>query len=148
MSFVRTINITKFSRKKRRFHNCFTNFGDGISIFSHECAVEQNGTICKHIEKYYLSTVKTPILYCVFELDELNAFDTNTETPFSLSSSISETGDTCHIDIYNMTNKDGEKFTKKIVCIPNLQICDNDIHLEENMILDFLANARTAFPNN
>lgn len=106
--------------------------------------------MCDHIKKFYISTVKTPILYCEFSSENFTSFKkfNNITQRIDFEQSVSDHGDTCHFDIFNLTDKEGEKFTNFQVNPTNVKICDFDAtNFSEEEMSDFLADARSKFNN-
>ena len=126
MLFIRTVHISKFSGRKGRFDNCFSNHHGGVSIFEKECAISCSGDICTHIHKFYQSTVFVPIIYCEFskeECESLMASLSGKPKPV-FKSSKSDNGDDCHLDISGVSSNQIDKLSG--FCTENLRfrLCD------------------------
>src|SRR5579863_8133943 len=113
MFFVRTVHITRYKAKRKRFEECFNAIGGGISVFQYQCAKRQSKSICLHIRDYYKSTVNVPILYCVFDANEIINFTKQISNGAIVSIEQTDGGnkDPCHYDILNVPAKTAEKFT-------------------------------------
>ena len=126
MLIVRTLNAQKYSKQKKRFgSDSFQKHGNGISVFGAECAKSVSACICAHINIFYKSTVKTPILFWLIDTEELKQFEGYEN--ITLEQCDSESGDSCHHDILNIPLGDSKvRNLIKNYCIPpNIYRCDN-----------------------
>ncbi|WP_165456557.1 hypothetical protein [Pedobacter kyonggii] len=125
--------------------------GGGISIFNQECVSGNGKSICEHINEFYLSTVNTPIIYCIFDTEDIIKFlkeekiDLPEKDIFEFSPS--DKGDECHVDIKGIDNKLSKKLSKTLIKKENLHLCGSDFDLQnadEETISSFLADAKNA----
>lgn len=72
MSIVRAIHPRYYSKEERRFKSpAFESSDDGgISVFSSDCAIRLSGTICEHLNVYYVSIDVAGIPTIYWEFDE------------------------------------------------------------------------------
>lgn len=103
----------------------------GISVFDVECAVgdpEDGITTCGHIAHFYGEFYSEPVLYWLFEFDDLAPPDPNpNKFPDPILVAVpSETGDECHRNIHQLTPGRSDKLFVTLVNPPEetLRICD------------------------
>ena len=127
MQLIRTLSILKYSNLSKRFQSdTFREYKGSISVFDSVCAVAVSGAICKHIDRFYASTVKNPPLYCILDSDILvkqPGFEN-----ISITSSLSSNGDKCHIDIQKTKTKDCDNFAKRTFKFPNILKCTDSTY--------------------
>ena len=136
---IRTIKFKNYSETLGRFRHqeIFEPYGDGISVFLEECALEKS-TICAHITKFYPNTVDNPVFYWKIDEQELlnhnNLHNSKIEQSESAPNAQGDK-DGCHHDISvddikNQDFRDGRRsFAKDFCKPPNLYICvDGESH--------------------
>ena len=86
----------------------FKNSSDssGISVISLSCITSKNRNICEHIHLFYKTIIGTPIIFWEFEDNILPQNSTFQQSP-------SATGDDCHYNIKNLTNREARKIIIK-----------------------------------
>ena len=127
MEYIRVINSEHWDPRRGNFKSlAFRNYNGGISLFDRACAESVSKSICRHIDKFYLSAAGTPVLFWV--IDPLIL-----PTECNIVSTVSSTGDTCHRDILKIGDKKARKVLKDAFeAYPeNFYRCD-DINNETN----------------
>ena len=108
MEFIRTVHPSHYVKHRKRFASlAFKNSSDGsgISVISSSCIERKTKSICKHIRKYYPSIAGTPIIFW--------KIDSNTPpTCCNFVQSPSTTGDECHYNIENLSDKEARKIIR------------------------------------
>ena len=107
MLAIRTIHIRHFHPRRKRFTSeAFKRFGDGISVFDHECALGVSGDVCGHIRRFYQpGAASEPPIYWAFDTGSL-------PSGHRLVRETSASGDDCHYDIRDMSNTAARSFFK------------------------------------
>lgn len=111
MQLIRALHVKQYDSTKGRFtSNCFKNYKGGISVFEEVCARGKSTTVCKHIPTFYSNFDGNPVIFCKISLETLKEFGgcENLE----LINTPSDSGDDCHRDILNVSDKVCRKFFK------------------------------------
>ena len=94
--FIRILDPQHYKPSVKRFsRRAFSPNKGAISLFNLECARQQSGTICRHIEKYYATAihVKPAVYICI--CDRILQGD-----GLTLKQKTSDNGDVCHYDLF------------------------------------------------
>ena len=105
MELIRILHANHFDRRKKRFTSlAFKNSSNngGISVFDKQCALETGSTACQHIGRFYEQITDGQPIFWEFSSERLFASAT-------LEQQDSNTGDVCHYNIKNLTDKDAKK---------------------------------------
>ena len=98
---IRLLHPTNFSQKKQRLKSiAFKNSSTGgVSVIDSLCAKKRNGTECQHIRRFYSKISGDPVVFWRLQTSEL-------PEKTSLESKPSSTGDDCHMNVKNMSDKE------------------------------------------
>ena len=125
MGFVRVISQKHFDPKKKRFQSLAfkpSSTDGGISVFDQDCAIQVSGNLCTHIQKFYSQVAGDPPIFWKIPESILPA-------DISITQSVSSSGDQCHFNIGQITEKDARKIIMG-VSIHDFMICINGSHRE------------------
>ena len=116
---VRIIHQRHFDRNLGRFQSLAfkPSSNGGISVFCARCAVETTGSACQHIQRFYPEVSGEPPIFWTFNTSILPDEHIIEET-------LSDTNDSCHRDIKNITPRKAERIFKAHAKFPDsFQIC-------------------------
>ena len=104
MELIRILNKRHWKYKENRYSQlAFRNStGGGISAIWRKCILQNERTVCEHI-RYYYSKYSEPIVYWIFLTQDL-------PNNYKLKQEDNTTGDTCHFNIYGISNRQARKF--------------------------------------
>ena len=109
MELIRILHVNHFDGRRKRFTSlAFKNSSDngGISAFDKQCAIDAGNTACQHIRRFYEQIVDEPPIFWEFSPESLF-------TNVTLEQQDSDTGDVCHYNIKNLTDKNAKKVFKQ-----------------------------------
>lgn len=119
--YIRVVHPRDYDVEQGRFKSLSfkpSSSDGGISVFKIQCGIDASGSVCEHIRKFYDSLTGDPPIYW-----EIPAEDIPTECEYPQSDS--ESGDKCHHNIKNWSEKESKKYIKKksldtyLICDPN-----------------------------
>ena len=117
MEYIRYFPRQHWDSRLGRFQSLAFRPSDdgGISVVEQPCATAGH-SLCEHLRIFYPSAGEPPIFWRFSD-----AILPNTT---SIVESPSDTGDTCHRDIINISNKDSSNIFKKFCAQPDdIEIC-------------------------
>ena len=93
MALIRILQPTHYSTEQRRYKSSAFSLGsdDSISVFDERCSIEESGSVCTHIARYYPNLAGQRSVFWRFELAD------SFERPLPRECAVTgKTGDVCH----------------------------------------------------
>jgi hypothetical protein len=109
MALVRIIHPEEYESREKRFKSSAFEPSDdaGISVVERDCAIEQSGELCAHIERYYKELIEgpPPVTFYLWTVADLPA-GCAIENPEGFP-------DPCHRNITGFTKGKAKSFFKR-----------------------------------
>jgi hypothetical protein len=125
MRYIHLVHLKHYDRHTGRFNSLAfkgSSDGSGASIILEQCGVDDSGSICAHIQRYYAGVGGEPPVFWRFDDSALDA-DCRIEQVDS------ERGDRCHHEVKGPSRTALNKRLRKQVDswnIEDLWICDRE----------------------
>ena len=142
MELARILHPWHYDRNRKRFQStCFRNYGDSISLIDIDCIRERVGEsgVCPYISEYYEKASGEPVVYWTLDQEYLEQ-----RYGASFQSSVSTSGDPCHVDLRGLSNRQAQRFYKERWTSSQIYVCiDNQPTLADSDQLFELMNNST-----